>query len=185
MPLKNTTETYGSIAKLFHWLVFVLIASLLALGFVMADMETTPDKVRLYGLHKSFGITVLTLAVLRLLWKLANVSPLLPATTSRGQKFLAHAAHFGLYALMFAMPLSGWMMSSAAGFQVSVFGWFMLPNLVEPDKELFEFLQEAHELLALALIGLVALHAAAALLHHFYYKDNILRRMLPLVKVKK
>jgi cytochrome b561 len=184
MPLKNTTETYGSPAKLLHWLMFLMIASLLAAGFVMVGMENTPDKFKLYGLHKSLGITVLTLVFLRLAWRLMNITPILPDTLSRMQKFMAHAAHWGLYALMVAMPMSGWLMSSAAGFTVSVFGWFSLPNLVEPDKALFEFFKDAHEIFAWALILLVAMHAAAALLHHFYYKDNILRRMLPWVRIK-
>jgi len=177
--LKNTQQTYGSVAKTFHWLIFLLIAGLVTVGFVMEKLPMSPDKFKLFGLHKSFGITVLTLVTLRLLWKLVNAAPLLPDTLSALEKFLAHAGHWTLYALMFLMPFSGWMMSSAAGLPVSVFGWFTLPDLVAPDKDLKEIFREVHKTAAWTLIVMVGLHVLAALLHHFYYKDNVLVRMLP------
>jgi len=182
MPVKNTRLAYGSVAKSFHWVVALLILTLLAVGFIMSDMENTPDKFKLYGLHKSVGISVLTLALVRLMWKAVNVAPLLPATLHRMEKLLAHAGHALLYVLMIAMPLSGWLMSSAAGVQVSVFGWFLLPDFVAPDKDVKDFFREAHELLAWALIVMISLHVLAALLHHFYYRNNVLRRMLPFTK---
>lgn len=181
--LKNTSEKYGSLAKFFHWLMFLLIATLLAVGFIMSDMENSPDKFFIYGIHKSTGIVVLLLAAIRLGWKFANVSPVLPAHMRNIEKLAAHAGHAALYVLMFAMPISGWMMSSAAGFPVSVFGLFTLPDLVPADKELRELFGEAHELLAFAIIAVVSLHALAALLHHFYHKNNVLRRMLPFTAV--
>lgn len=177
--LKNTEIAYGSVAKSFHWLIFLLVASLLTVGFLMTDMENTPDKFRIYGLHKSFGIVVLALAGLRLGWRLINSVPALPQHMRNIEKLLAHASHWTLYALIIAMPLSGWMMSSASGFPVSVFGLFTLPDLVAPDKVLSGNLRDLHGLLAYAIIVMVSLHALAALLHHFYHKDNILRRMLP------
>jgi cytochrome b561 len=182
MGLQNTSETYGSVAKTFHWLIFILIACLLTAGFIMTGLPNSPDKFWVYGVHKSLGITVLTLACLRLGWKAVNVAPRLPVNLHRLEKFLAHAGHAILYALMVGMPLSGWAMSSASGFTVSVFGWFTLPNLVAPDKELKHTLRDLHSTLAWALIIMVSLHVLAALLHHFYYKNNVLRRMLPCVK---
>lgn len=182
MPLKNTVASYGSAAKFFHWLIFLLVAGLLTVGFIMTGREINPDTIRLYGLHKSIGIAVLLLALLRLSWRLANPVPALPEWMKPHERFLAHASHWLLYILIIVMPLSGWLMSSAAGFSVSVFGRFTLPDLVAPDKTLAETLAAAHGLLAFAIIGLVTLHAAAALLHHFYYKDNILRRMLPFTR---
>lgn len=183
MPYKNTQTTYGSVAKFMHWTAFLLVAALLAAGFIMTDMDSSPDKFRIYGLHKSFGITVLCLMLLRLSWKLCNVTPSLPDAMRRIEKFMAHAAHWLLYALLIAMPLSGWLMSSAAGFPVSVFGWFTLPDLVAPDTHLKRDMADLHEFLALVIIAVVTLHALAALLHHFYHKDNILRRMLPFVSI--
>lgn len=182
MAFRNSKRGYGSIAKTLHWLIALLIISLLAVGFIMADMAVSPDKFRVYGLHKSFGITVLAVAAVRLMWKAANDSPLLPDAMNKLEQLAAKAGHALLYVLMFAMPLSGWAMSSAAGLPVSVFGWFTLPNLVAPDNELKKILRETHEWLAWALIIMISLHVLAALLHHFYYKDNVLRRMLPFTK---
>jgi cytochrome b561 len=185
MLLKNTRLAYGAVAKTFHWVIFLLIATLLAVGFYMTGMAVSPDKFKLYGLHKSVGITVLTLAVLRLVWKAVNHSPVLPATVPVWERFLAHAGHLVLYFLMLCMPLSGWAMSSASGLTVSVFGWFTLPNLVEPDPALKQLFREMHGYLAWAIIVMVSLHILAALLHHFYYKNNVLRRMLPFSKEEK
>ncbi|MDE3059731.1 MAG: cytochrome b [Pseudomonadota bacterium] len=179
MPWRNTRETYGSVAKTLHWLIFLMIAGMLTVGFIMTDMPNSPDKFKLYGLHKSFGISVLALVTLRLLWKAANIQPVLPDGMRVWEKWAAHAGHALLYVLIIAMPFSGWAMSSAAGLPVSVFGWFTVPNLVAPDKALKHDLQELHETLAWVLIVAVTLHVLAALLHHFYYKDNVLRRMLP------
>ncbi|MEZ5691498.1 MAG: cytochrome b [Rickettsiales bacterium] len=179
MCFKNTKESYGVIAKSFHWLMAVFIIILLAVGLIMADMENTPDKFKLIGLHKSFGILVLLLAILRLGWKVLDVSPSLPDGMEKFVKLAAKVGHVLLYILMFTMPISGWLMSSAAGFPVSVFGLFVMPDLIGKDKEFAHYLHEIHELLAWALIGLIVVHVLAALFHHFYYKDDILRRMLP------
>ena len=118
------------------------------------------------------------LAGLRLLWRIENTHPDLPYTMRAIEMRFAYFGHVLLYALMFAMPLSGWLMSSAAGFPVSVFGWFMLPDKVSPDKELRHTFTIIHEYLAWCLMGMITLHTLAALLHHFYYKDNVLRRMI-------
>ncbi|MEQ1705258.1 MAG: cytochrome b [Rickettsiales bacterium] len=179
MCLKNTLQTYGVIAKIFHWLMAVLIIVLLAVGLIMADMENSPDKFKLIAIHKEVGIVVLFLASLRLSWKILDVSPLLPDSLGKMAKLGAKLGHFGLYVLMFAMPITGWLMSSAAGFPVSMFGFFVMPNLIAPDKEFSHDMNELHEILAWILMGLIALHIIAALLHHFYYRDNTLIRMLP------
>lgn len=179
MCLRNTLQSYGIVTKTFHWVMAVLIIGLLSVGLIMAGMENNPDKFKLIALHKEFGIVVLFLASLRLGWKILDVSPLLPANFDKFAKIGAKAAHFMLYALMFAMPVTGWLMSSAAGFPVSIFGLFVLPDLITPDKIFGQDMRELHKILAWVLIGAIALHVLAALLHHFYYKDNILRRMLP------
>lgn len=180
MKLKNNTETYGLISKLFHWVMALAIIGLLAVGFIMSDMETSPDKFKLYGIHKAVGALVLFAVFARFFWRITNIKPTM-ISAPRWQKLAAHTAHYGLYVLMVAMPLSGWLMSSAAGFPVSVFGWFTLPDLIAPDKELRHLMGEVHETLAIAIIALVSLHALAALKHHFMDKDNTLRRMLPAV----
>ncbi len=182
MRLKNTKSSYGAVAKCFHWLMAILIIGLIIVGFVMTDMQGSPDKFRLYGLHKSVGASILLLVLLRLIWKYKNISPELPDSLDSWQKLGAKANHWVLYGLMIAMPLSGWAMSSAAGFSVSVFGWFTLPDIVSADRELFLLFRQAHETIGYLIIITVLLHITAALLHHFYYGDNILSRMLPSFK---
>lgn len=177
--MKNTPQSYGPVSKLFHWLLFALLFCAFALGLTMTDMELSPDKLRLYQLHKSFGIAIMGVALLRLLWRLLNPVPEMPAAMARWEKQAAHVTHAVLYILMLLVPLIGWIMSSASGYPVSVFGLFVMPNLVQPDKELAEFLAEVHETLAWGMLALVGLHVAAALKHHFINKDNVLRRMLP------
>jgi cytochrome b561 len=185
MRYRNTHSAYGVVAKGFHWILFLMITGMVLVGFIMADMDLSPDKVKLYGLHKSTGIVVLALVSMRLAWKFANVSPLLPDSMHALEKFLARAGHAMLYLLMFAMPLTGWMMSSAAGFPVSVYGLFTLPDLVAPDTNLKALMIDAHFYLAWLLVIMVGLHVLAALTHHFYYRNNILRRMLPFTKEEK
>lgn len=181
MKLRNTDSEYGSIAKSLHWLVALLVIGLLAAGFVMTSMPLSPDRLKLYGLHKSFGITVLALVVVRLAWRMANPVPALPSHMEKAEKFAAHGAHYALYALLLLMPMTGWLMSSAAGFPVSVFGLFRMPDLIGANKEAREILGEVHEIGAWILIVLVSLHVLAALFHHFHHKDDVLRRMLPIV----
>lgn len=183
MIWKNTSNRFGAVSKGFHWVVALFMIGLLAAGLYMADLAPSPFKFSLYFWHKSFGIAVLALASLRLLWRFANIAPATPETHKKWEKVLAKAAHVLLYACMFTMPLTGWAMSSAKGFPVSVFGWFTLPNIVAPNKGLGAAMAEAHELVAYGLIGLIALHAAGALKHHIIDRDPTLRRMIPFGKV--
>lgn len=185
MAIRNTSESFGSIAKFFHWLIFLMILCMLILGFIMSDMPNGPDKLKLYGIHKATGITILGLVLLRLVWKYMNISPELPDGMDAWQRLAAKASHVVLYVLMLAMPLSGWAMSSAAGFPVSVFGWFTMPSLISPNRELVDVFKEAHEVIGYLIIIISLTHGTAALLHHFYYKDNVLTRMLPFVRDKK
>lgn len=176
--LKNSAQGYGLIHKLFHWLMALSIFAMFGLGLWMHELPNSPQKFEWYGIHKSVGALLLLLVLLRFIWRQMNKVPTLPSEMKRHEKLGAHLGHAGLYALMFVLPLSGWIMSSAAGFSVSVFGWFTLPNLVSSNKALLETLKEVHELLAFAIIGLAAIHAGAALYHHFVKKDNVLRRMM-------
>ncbi len=179
MAIKNTSEEFGWLAKLFHWLMAILIIGMLCLGLYMTDLPLSFEKLKLYGWHKEFGTLVLFLVCLRLLWHVTNKIPVLPDSIPTIQKWAAHGAHYALYFFMFAMPITGWMMSSAAGLPVSFFGLFLLPNLVAPDEQLRSILVQVHSYLAYALIATICAHTLAALKHHFIDKDNILRRMLP------
>ena len=182
MCLKNTKDSYGIVAKGLHWLMALLIIGMIALGLYMEELQNSPDKFRLFGLHKSFGITLLFLVWLRVVWRVINVTPTLPDSLPAFEKGLARLGHLGLYALMFALPLTGWAMSSAAGFPVSVFGWFVMPNLLEANHQMKELFEDVHGLLAWVLMAVIGLHVLAALLHHFYYKNDVLRKMLPFYK---
>lgn len=177
--IRNSSDRYGVITRGFHWVMALGIIGMLIAGFYMEGLPLSPAKFDWYNWHKSVGSILIVLVVLRYGWRLNNPVPKLPDDMKWHEKLAAHGGHMGLYGLMLAMPLSGWLMSSAAGFPVSVFGWFTLPNLIAADKELTETFKEAHELLAFAIIGLASIHALAALYHHFIRKDYILRRMLP------
>ena len=169
--------TYTPVAKGLHWLMAVLILGLLALGIYMSDLPLSPQKLELYSWHKWFGVTVFLLLWLRLAWRVTHRPPALPETLSAPMRLAAHAGHAALYLLMLAIPLSGWLMSSAKGFQTVWFGVLPIPDLLGRDRELGDLLQQVHKLLNLLLMLTLAGHVAAALWHHFVLKDDTLRRM--------
>ena len=173
------SHQYTATAKSLHWLMAVMLFGLLALGLYMTDLPLSPEKLKLYSWHKWAGVTVFLLLLFRLLWRIKNPPPPLPKSMPKALQLVAHAGHFGLYALMFAIPLSGWLMSSAKGFQTVYFGVLPIPDLIEKNKELGHLLAEVHETLSWLFIILLVGHIAAALKHHFIDKDDILIRMLP------
>jgi len=178
--MRNTERRWGAVAQFLHWSIVALIIVQVTLASIAED-QPLAKKVVTLGWHKSVGITILVLALLRLLWRFANPVPNLPDTLKPLERKLAHFTHFMLYALLFAQPISGWMMSSARGFPVSWFGFFQLPDLVPKSKPLYDALVTTHATLAVVLGVVVTLHVAGALKHHFYLKDDVLRRMLPFV----
>jgi cytochrome b561 len=178
MQIKNTPQNYGLVAKFFHWLMALLIIGIVSVGLYMTDLPIGTLKLKLYGLHKEFGLLVLMLVMLRIVWRIGNIAPLLPASMPGWQKLAANSVHWAFYGFMFAMPLSGWAMSSAAGFPPSFFGLFVLPGLIAPDQEKMVLLKTIHQYLAYGLIAAFCAHVAAALQHHFIDKDNTLRKML-------
>ena len=173
------TLHYTTTAKLLHWLMAVLLIALLALGIYMHDLPLSPLKLKLYAWHKWAGVTAFLLCVLRLGWRFTHRPPALPAGMARALQMAAHAGHALLYALMLAIPLSGWLMSSAKGFQTVVFGVLPLPDLLGPNPALADTLQTLHFGLNLLLVAVIVAHLGAALKHHFVDRDDILRRMLP------
>jgi cytochrome b561 len=179
MSLRNTASSYGSVAKLLHWTIVVLIIAQFVLANSAEDLPNGLEKLKLLATHKSIGMTVLALALIRLGWRLANVVPPPPPGMPRWQVLAAHTSHLLLYVLIIAQPITGWIMSSARNFPVSYFGWFQWPDLVAPDDALHERFEDIHHLLADALLVVALVHAAAALYHHFWVKDDVLRRMLP------
>ncbi|MGE4369529.1 MAG: cytochrome b [Burkholderiaceae bacterium] len=172
------TTRYTATAISLHWLMALMIIATFALGFYMADLPLSPRKLTLYSYHKWAGATLLALAVIRLAWRLTHPAPLLPAGMGALQRGLSHGVHVALYLLMIAIPLSGWLMSSAQGFPVVWFGILPLPDLVAKNAALGDLLKQTHVTLNYVLLVLVAGHMAAAVKHHFWDKDDILRRML-------
>lgn len=176
MQFKNSEDRYGLISKIFHWLMACLVIGMLTVGLYMVTLPLSPQKFKFYGWHKEIGMTLLLLAFLRLFWRMRNKVPLL--ALPKFEKIAAWAMHWVLYGFMFAMPFTGWLMTSAAGFPVSFFGWFTIPNLISPNEEHRKFFGMLHEWLAYGLIAAIILHTTAALKHHFIDKDEILRRMV-------
>jgi len=173
-------QRYSSTAIALHWLIAVLIIGTFTLGLVMTDIPgLTPTKLRYFSWHKWAGVTILLLAALRLLWRLRSAPPAYPATMAAWQRRAAHALHGLLYLLMFAVPLSGYFYSLAAGVPVVYFGLFPLPVLIEADQALKPVLGALHYWLNMLLAGLVALHVLAALKHLLVDRDGIVQRMLP------
>jgi cytochrome b561 len=174
-------EKYTKTAIALHWLIALLIIAAFALGVTMTDIPgLTPTKLKYFSWHKWIGVTVLGLAALRLLWRLTHAAPALPAGLMPAwQVMAAEGAHMLLYILMFAIPLSGYFYSLAAGVPVTYLGVLPLPVLIDPNPELKPVLKAVHYWLNMGLLAIVCLHAAAALKHHFIDRDSVLKRMLP------
>jgi len=174
---------YTAPAMALHWLLALAFLVMFALGVYMTDLPFSPWRLKLYNWHKWAGVSFLLLSVLRLVWRVTHRPPALPTVITQGmpawQTRAHHATHHLMYALFFVVPLVGWAYSSAAGFPIVLFGQIPLPDLLPADKALAELIKPLHELSALALMGLVALHVAAALKHQWVDRDGLLLRMLP------
>lgn len=179
MTLKNSDQRWGAISQSLHWLIVLLILGQGTLGLTMTELDNTPQTVRIYALHKSIGLTIFALAVLRLAWRWYAGTPRPVPGTPHWQERIARMTHWSLYVLLFAIPLSGWTLNSAAGFALQWFGLFNLPAIVGQDHDLHEAAEELHELLFWVLVALALVHAAAAFYHHVFQRDATLARMLP------
>lgn len=188
MALLNSQRTYGAVAKLLHWLIAIAIIGMLAAGKYMTDLEIGQDRFDLTQLHKSIGLTILGLTVLRILWRLVNRQPALPAHMGALERLAAKGTHLVFYFLMLAIPLSGWALASASKYNIPTvyFGTVEVPHLPyistlprDEKKDAEDIAEDAHEMLANLMIVLLALHIAAALKHHVWDRDDVLTRMLP------
>jgi cytochrome b561 len=172
-------DRYTNTAIALHWLIALIIFAAFPLGVYMHDLPLSPTKLHLYSYHKWMGITVLLLAILRIVWRTRNVPPALPEHMPRWQKIASHATHHLLYVLIIIVPMTGWLMSSAKGFQTVWFGVLPLPDLLGKDKALGELLTSVHQALNFTMLALVAMHIAAVIKHRYIDGDQILARMLP------
>ena len=172
------TKKYTRTAIGLHWLLALGLSCSFCLGLYMSDLPLSPQKLQFYSWHKWAGVTLFLLVLVRLAWRLRHRPPELPPMPALLRR-AATGMHHLLYLLMFAIPLSGWLMSSAKGFQTVWFGVLPLPDLLQKDVELGKSLAQVHECLNWSLLVLVLAHAGAALKHHFIDRDDVLTRMLP------
>jgi cytochrome b561 len=174
------TERYDGVAILLHWLIAVLIVGNIGLAWSLDNYDHhDPIHQTLLTIHKSIGVTVLALAVLRLAWRWTHLVPPLPETLPRWQHTVARATHWSLYALLFVMPVSGLIDAAAFTEPVYYFFLFKLPTVIAHHEPVGHAAFAVHQLSALLLYALLLAHAGAALFHHYWLKDGILRRMLP------
>lgn len=174
MPSRHFTRT----AILLHWLIALIIAVAFPVGLIMSDMPVSPLRIKIFVYHKWAGLTVLWLALVRLGWRATHAAPELPGSMPLWQMRASKAVQWLIYFLLFAVPLTGWTYSSAAGYGVRYLNLIDLPNLVAKNKDLADQLKDLHETLNWTLFALVAVHAAAALKHHFIDRDGVLLGML-------
>ena len=180
MTWKNSEDSWGSVSQLLHWLIVLLILMLAIVGLTMGELPKTPKYFWVYTMHKSIGITVLTLVLVRIGWRLYAGAPKPVPGTPKWQERIAALTHWLLYALLLAMPLSGWLYDSASGLRpFRWFGLWEMPKLVAPNESIRDLSHDAHESLFWVLVALVVLHAAAAFHHHIFRNDATLVRMLP------
>lgn len=170
-------EQYSRVARILHWIIALCVIGGLTLGLLHDPLEDVFPAAM--WLHKSLGLTVLGLTVVRLSWRLTHRPPALPAEMPGWERSLAHLTHISFYALMLILPMSGWIFSSAGEYPLNWFGLFDVPKFgVTKQDPITGIAHEAHELLGFLMLGLVVLHVAAALRHHFILKDRVLARML-------
>lgn len=170
---------YTRIAIGLHWVTVALIIAAWGLGLNMVDLPLSPQKLKVYSWHKWTGVTIFLLTFSRLAWRAAHRPPALPHSMPGWQMRAAAASHALLYTLLFAIPLSGWLFSSASGVPVVYLGLVQLPDLVGRDKALAALLKQVHVVLNWTLLAAVCIHVAAALKHQLVDRDGVLARMLP------
>lgn len=181
MNPSEENRPYDPVARTAHWLHVLLLMGSFTLGFIMVDLASSPLKLQLFAWHKWIGVVVIVLVALRFAWRLRHTPPPLPSSIPPWQREVARISHRLLYVMLFAVPLSGWLMSSAKGYQTVLFAVLPIPDLLDKNPPLGAALEEVHWLLNKMLLGLIALHVGAALKHYFIDRDQVLTRMLPSV----
>ena len=182
MGLRNTRDSFGSATKWLHWIIALVMVGASAWAIFLVNQEPNDENRMRYiwgiQIHKSFGLALLLLIVARIAWVFSHPRPDVIAATPL-QRNLAHVAHWSLYGLMILVPLFGWLASSSFGGKTMFFDLFTVPNIWPKDREAIKIFHPLHKYGSFALLGLAALHAGAALWHHYVSKDDTLRRMLP------
>jgi len=177
--LRNSTQGYGLIAQGLHWLVVIGIALQFLWAWRIDEAESIRQQFALVNQHKSIGVTVLALVLIRIVWRLFNRPPPFPDSMKPWERVAAATAHWGLYVLMLALPISGWAYSAAAGYGPEWFGLVDLPAIFPVSESLESIMHEVHEWSGRLLLALVAVHVLAVIQHAFVKKDGVWRRMWP------
>jgi cytochrome b561 len=183
MSLRSNDRQWGSVAKFFHWTIALAILGNGTFGLLMDLAHSPMQKINWLALHKSIGLTVLALVLLRVLWRWPDGRPR-EEPAPRWQQWAARAVHGVLYALILALPLSGWWFNSVTGKPLQWFKLFNLPALAAKNDELRHFAHGVHEYLFWFLLLVLVAHVGAALKHHVFDNDNVLRRMLPFGRLR-
>ena len=184
--IRNTRTDWGAVTKFFHWFTALLILIVYILGFLANSLTDSSFKASIFILHKSTGITILLLVTLRFFWKLVNVQPAAAEGIDKQMELLARRFHWGLYAVIIIMPLSGWILSSAADLSFEWFGLFKVPDIMGKNNVIYDQADFTHYLLARVLLLLLTGHIVMAMIHHYVHKNKVLTRMLPnIIKPKK
>jgi len=172
-------ESYSGFAKLLHWVIAVMILGMIPVGIIMHNLEPSALQNQLYNLHRSFGVVVLALMLIRVVYRFAHGVPAPEPSLPPFQRVVSNLVHLALYALVISQAFVGWIATSAFGAPISVFGLFVMPDLVAKDQALAGPLFDAHYVMGLMIAGLLVLHIGAALFHYFVRRDGVMRRMLP------
>jgi cytochrome b561 len=181
MPLRSDFRRWGSVSMFLHWIMAAGILGVGALGLWMDGMKPSMAKINMFALHKSIGLTLLALLLLRVLWRAIDRGPReMPAP--RWQQWAARGVHAILYVLIAALPLSGWLFNSLRGYPLQWFKLFNLPPLAGKDMAWAPFIKDVHEYLFWMLLMVLVVHVGAALKHHWVDHDDVLRRMWPLAR---
>jgi cytochrome b561 len=172
-------DKYSGVAQALHWAVALLIAANFLIADRMQELPLGAAKADLFNLHKSIGLSILALVVLRLLWRQVKPPPALPAELKAWEKRAAHGGHLLLYLTMLALPLSGLVIAFASAFPTVIFGLFELPAPIAPDEDLAERAASVHGFITWLLLALIAVHVAAVLKHEMADRHGYFLRMLP------
>lgn len=176
MAIKNTLSSYGFVSKNFHWIMALIILFNFTLGYFMGDLDKGPLRFFIFNFHKSIGILVIVLIILRFLWRLVNLVPT-PLSQNNLLNKLSKFVHYFFYFILLVVTFSGWTYSSARGGPFNVFGLFSVPALVEKNEEIGKIARDIHSISVYIFIAFVALHILATLYHHYFLKDKTLKRM--------
>jgi cytochrome b561 len=178
--IRNTTSSWGSVARAFHWIIGLTIIGMLAFGWWMNHVPARPDRFFYRSIHADIGYTLLVLMVLRIIWRWINPVPAMPADTPKWERIAARIGHIALYAIVLLVILLGWAHSGARpqGDYGSFFGLFHVPQFTSPDKATADAFEDRHIFFAYVLLALIVIHLGAAAWHHFIKRDRVAMRMV-------